>query len=72
MIRMNNPKVTQAEPNRATFRVGFEPASRRQRITLSPDTNLIDYIGLIGRCYSEKKRRRRETFVRARAPREFQ
>nr|VFK37380.1 MAG: hypothetical protein BECKTC1821D_GA0114238_100138 [Candidatus Kentron sp. TC] len=55
MIRMNNPKVTQAEPNRATFRVGFEPASRRQRITLSPDTNLIDYIGLIRKVLLRKK-----------------
>nr|VFJ57525.1 MAG: BrnA antitoxin of type II toxin-antitoxin system [Candidatus Kentron sp. DK] len=37
------PKVTQADLDRARFRVGFRPAPRRQSITLSLDANLIDY-----------------------------
>nr|VFJ49157.1 MAG: BrnA antitoxin of type II toxin-antitoxin system [Candidatus Kentron sp. DK] len=35
--------MTQADLDRATFRVGLEPAPRRQQITLSLDTGLIDY-----------------------------
>ncbi len=37
------PKVTQADLDRATFRVGLKPATRKQRITISLDTNLIEY-----------------------------
>ncbi|VFN06552.1 MAG: BrnA antitoxin of type II toxin-antitoxin system, partial [Candidatus Kentron sp. G] len=37
------PKVTQADLDRARFRVGLQPAPRRQRVTLSLDANLIDY-----------------------------
>ena len=37
------PKVTQADLDRATFRVGLKPAPRKQRITISLDTNLIEY-----------------------------
>ncbi len=37
------PKVTQADLGRATFRVGLKPAPRKQRITISLDTNLIEY-----------------------------
>ena len=37
------PKVTQADLNRATFRVGLKPVPRKQRITISLDTNLIEY-----------------------------
>jgi hypothetical protein len=32
------PKVTQADMDRATFRVGLKPASRKQRVTI-----LLDY-----------------------------
>lgn len=37
------PNVTQADLDRATFRVGLKPAPRKQRITILLDTNLIDY-----------------------------
>lgn len=37
------PKVTQADLDRATFRVGLKPAPRKQRITISLDTGLIEY-----------------------------
>nr|VFK42009.1 MAG: hypothetical protein BECKTC1821E_GA0114239_101620 [Candidatus Kentron sp. TC]VFK42390.1 MAG: hypothetical protein BECKTC1821D_GA0114238_101221 [Candidatus Kentron sp. TC]VFK59193.1 MAG: hypothetical protein BECKTC1821F_GA0114240_103020 [Candidatus Kentron sp. TC] len=37
------PKVTQADLDRARFRVGLEPAPREQRITLSLESNLIEY-----------------------------
>ena len=37
------PKVTQANLDRATFRVGLKPAPRKQRITISLDTTLIEY-----------------------------
>nr|VFJ95705.1 MAG: BrnA antitoxin of type II toxin-antitoxin system [Candidatus Kentron sp. H]VFJ96549.1 MAG: BrnA antitoxin of type II toxin-antitoxin system [Candidatus Kentron sp. H]VFK02459.1 MAG: BrnA antitoxin of type II toxin-antitoxin system [Candidatus Kentron sp. H] len=37
------PKVTQVDLDRARFRVGLEPAPRKQSITLSLDTNLVDY-----------------------------
>ena len=37
------PKVTQADLDRATFRVGLKSAPRKQRITISLDTNLIEY-----------------------------
>jgi uncharacterized protein (DUF4415 family) len=41
--RDDYPKVTQADLDRATFRVGRKPAPRKQRITISLDTNLIEY-----------------------------
>lgn len=37
------PNVTQADLDRAKFRVGLEPAPRKQRITISLDANLIEY-----------------------------
>ncbi len=37
------PKVTQADLDRATFRVGLKPAPRKQRITISLDTTLVEY-----------------------------
>ena len=37
------PKVTQADLDRATFRVGTKPTPRKQRITISLDTILIEY-----------------------------
>ena len=36
-------KVTQADLNRATFRVGLKPAPRKQRITILLDTGLVEY-----------------------------
>nr|VFJ51982.1 MAG: BrnA antitoxin of type II toxin-antitoxin system [Candidatus Kentron sp. DK]VFJ53985.1 MAG: BrnA antitoxin of type II toxin-antitoxin system [Candidatus Kentron sp. DK] len=37
------PEITQADLDRAVFRVGLKPAPRRQSITLSLDSNLVDY-----------------------------
>ena len=37
------PKVTQADMERATFRVGLKPAPRKQRVTILLDTGLIEY-----------------------------
>ena len=37
------PGVTQAELDRAAFRVGLGPAPRKQRITISLDANLVEY-----------------------------
>ena len=37
------PEVTQADLDRATFRVGLKPAPRKQRITISLDTKLVEY-----------------------------
>ena len=37
------PKVTQADIDRATFRVGLKPAPRKQRVTILLDTGLIEY-----------------------------
>ncbi len=37
------PKVTQADLNRATFRVGLKPAPRKQRVTIQLDTGLVEY-----------------------------
>ncbi len=37
------PKVTQRDLDRATFRVGLKPAPRKQRITISLDTSLVEY-----------------------------
>lgn len=36
-------QVTQADLDRAKFRVGFEPAPRKRRVTLLLDTGLIEY-----------------------------
>lgn len=36
-------KVTQADLDRATFRVGLKPTPRKQRITISLDTGLIEF-----------------------------
>ncbi len=35
--------VTQADLDRATFRVGRRPAPRKQRVTIMLDTGLIEY-----------------------------
>lgn len=37
------PKVTQADLDRATFRVDLEPAPRKRRVTIMLDTVLIEY-----------------------------
>jgi len=37
------PKVTQAELDRAKFRVGLKAAPRKRRVTILLDTVLIDY-----------------------------
>lgn len=37
------PEVTQADLDRATFRVGLQPAPRKQRVTILLDTVLIEY-----------------------------
>ena len=43
------PAITQADLERATFRVGRRPAPRKQRVTIMLDTGLIEYFkGLAG------------------------
>jgi uncharacterized protein (DUF4415 family) len=37
------PKVTQADLDRAKFRVGLKLAPRKQRVTILLDTGLIEY-----------------------------
>lgn len=37
------PEITQADLDRATFRVGLKPAPRKQQVTLLLDTTLIEY-----------------------------
>ncbi len=37
------PQVTQADLDRATFRVGRQPAPRKQRVTIMLDTALVAY-----------------------------
>lgn len=37
------PEVTQADLERATFRVGLQSAPRKQRVTILLDTVLIEY-----------------------------
>lgn len=37
------PKVTQADLDRATFRVGLKPTPRKQRVTIMLDTGLVEY-----------------------------
>ncbi len=40
------PEVTQADLDRAKFRIGMKPSARKQSITLSLDANLIEYFKL--------------------------
>lgn len=37
------PAVTQPDLDRATFRVGRQPAPRKQRVTIMLDTGLVEY-----------------------------
>ena len=37
------PRVTQGDLDRAALRVGLGPVPRKQRITISLDTNLVEY-----------------------------
>ncbi len=37
------PKVTQADLDRATFRVNLKPAPRKRRVTMLLDTGLVEY-----------------------------
>ncbi len=37
------PTITQADLDRATFRVGRQPVPRKQRVTIMLDTGLIEY-----------------------------
>ncbi|MFQ5812833.1 MAG: BrnA antitoxin family protein [Anaerolineae bacterium] len=37
------PQVTQADLDRATFRIGLKPASRQRQVTILLDTGLIEY-----------------------------
>lgn len=37
------PTVTQADLDRAKFRVGLKPAPRKRRVTIMLDTGLIEY-----------------------------
>jgi len=37
------PKVTQADLDRAQFRVGLKPAPRKRRVTILLDTGLVEY-----------------------------
>ena len=37
------PKVTQADLDRATFRVALKPAPRKRRVTMLLDTGLVEY-----------------------------
>jgi uncharacterized protein (DUF4415 family) len=40
------PQVTQADLDRAKFRIDMKPLPRKQSITLSLDANLIEYFKL--------------------------
>ncbi len=40
------PQVTQADLDRAKFRIRLEPSPRKQNITISLDANLIEYFKL--------------------------
>lgn len=37
------PQVTQADLDRATFRIGLKPAPSQRRVTILLDTGLIEY-----------------------------
>ena len=41
--RDDYPKVTQADLDRACFRIGLKPAPRKQRVTILLDTGLVEY-----------------------------
>jgi len=41
--RDDYPEITQADLDHATFRVGFKPAPRQQRVTILLDTGLVEY-----------------------------
>jgi len=41
--RDDYPKITQADLDRATFRVGLKPAPRKRRVTMLLDTSLVEY-----------------------------
>jgi len=42
-VRDEYPKVTQADLNRAAFRVGLKPQPRKRRVTILLDTGLVEY-----------------------------
>jgi uncharacterized protein (DUF4415 family) len=41
--RDDYPEVTQADLDRATFRVGGKPVPRKRRVTILLDTGLVEY-----------------------------
>lgn len=41
--RDDYPQITQADLDRATFRVGLKPAPRKRRVTILLDTGLVEY-----------------------------
>jgi uncharacterized protein (DUF4415 family) len=41
--RDDYPKITQADLDRATFRVDLKPAPRKRRVTILLDTGLVEY-----------------------------
>ena len=41
--RDDYPKITQADLDRATFRVDLKPALRKRRVTMLLDTGLVEY-----------------------------
>ena len=41
--RDDYPKITQADLDRAKFRVGLKPAPRKRRVTMLLDTGLVEY-----------------------------
>ncbi len=41
--RDDYPKITQADLDRATFRVGLKPTPRKRRVTMLLDTGLVEY-----------------------------
>lgn len=41
--RDDYPEVTQADLDRATFRIGLKPAPRKRRVTILLDTGLVEY-----------------------------
>jgi hypothetical protein len=45
------PYVTQADVDRATFRIGLKAAPRKQRVTILLDTELIEYFNRLGPQY---------------------
>lgn len=41
--RDDYPQITQADLDRATFRVGLKPAPRKRRVTILLDTGLVEH-----------------------------